>query len=401
MRRDCSPRGALLVLLAIAGAYELAPPAAGQQAPGAARFARFVSPAPGEIVAGWTEVRLEVLDPHSDQSRLDRITERIVERIDVSVEGVPVGSALPPGFSFSWMAPAAGLGGAALRAEVVAAGRVVEVLSLPTGSVRIDDTTEVLAVELLPAVLAAGGTPIRGLSHGDFQVLDDGEPARITTFADAGVPLSVAFLLDRSVSMSGRLDGVRESAVRFVRQLAPTDSVAVWAFDHALLRLAPWEQGAHESAIAGLRALEPRGGTSLHDALVAVLGELRDVPGRKLLIVLSDGRDVRSTSRLAEVFDHARAAHAAIHVLSTAANAVAAGRDDLELLAFESGGAFVRVSGAKDLDRALSGLLDEARSRYALTFAPASMRPGEHRVTVLVRGAHEVRHRRGFVVGAP
>jgi VWFA-related protein len=397
MRCELSPRNALLVLLAVAGVYELVSPAASQQAPVAAPFARFVSPAPGEIVAGWTQVRLEVRDPLADQSRVDRI----VERIDVSVEGVPVGSALPPGFSFSWMAPAAGLGGAALRAEVVSAGRVVEVLSLPTGSVRIDDTTEVLAVELLPAVLAAGGTPVRGLSHGDFQVLDDGEPARITTFADDGVPLSVAFLLDRSVSMSGRLDGVRESAVRFVRLLAPTDSVAVWAFDHALLRLAPWEQGAHESAIAGLLSLEPRGGTSLNDALVAVLGELRDVPGRKLLIVLSDGRDVRSTNRPADVLDHARAAHAAIHVLSTATNAEEAGRDDLELLAFESGGRFVRVSGARDLDRALSGLLDEARSRYALTFAPASMRPGEHRVTVLVRGgAYEVRHRRGFVVGA-
>jgi Ca-activated chloride channel family protein len=390
LRCSRSIRGASATLARwAAGVAVTAALAPGPHAPAAAQVARFVAPAAGEIVAGPTEVRFEVLDETSG-----------IERIEVFLDGRMVGTARPSSYTFSFSAPATGLGGATLEAVVVAGGRAVERLSLRTSSLRVDDVTDVLAVELLPAVALPGGAPARGLSTEDFVVLDDGEPARITTFADDSSPLSVALLVDRSVSMTDRLESVRESAARFVERLGPADRVAVWAFDHELAQLASWRSSG-ATATDGLRSLEPGGSTSLHDALIAVLAELRAAPGRRMLVLISDGRDVRSTRRLGDVLERARATDTAIYAISTAVPSAVAPRDDLALLAHESGGRLVEALGRKDLDRALSSLLDEARSRYALTFAPASLRPGEHRVTVLVRGGElEVRHRRSFVLAS-
>jgi Ca-activated chloride channel homolog len=262
------------------------------------------------------------------------------------------------------------------------------------------EVTDVLAVELLPAVANADGLPERGLSSADFVVLDDGEPAQITTFAEDSTPLSVALLVDRSVSMTERLEGVRESAGRFLESLAPVDRVAVWAFDLGWTQVAPW-QAPGPAAIQALRAIEARSSTSLYDSVAAVLDDMRCAPGRRMLVLLSDGRDVRSTHRLAELLERARVSDTAIYAISTAPTTASAPRDDLGLLARESGGRHFEAHGRKDLDRALASVLEEARSRYALTFAPASLRPGQHQVTVLVRGGElEVRHRRSFVLAS-
>jgi Ca-activated chloride channel family protein len=324
----------------------------------------------------------------------------LVERIEVAVDGRVVGTALPPRFAFTWAAPVAGTRGAALVAEVVALGRVVERLSLQTSDLRVDDVTDVLAVELRPAVALPGGGPARGLSPEDFEVLDDGEPVRITTFSGEAAPLSVALLLDRSVSMAERLDGVRESAARFVESLGPADRVALWAFDHELRRVASW-QPADPPAAEALFELAPGGSTSLHDAMVEVLDDMRGVAGRRMLVLLSDGRDVRSTHRLDDVLERARSADATVYAIATSAPSAGAPRDDLALLARESGGGYFEARNRKDLEQGLRSILDDARSRYALTFAPASLRPGVHRVTVLVRGGElEVRHRRSFVLAS-
>ena len=88
--------------------------------------ARFVSPVEGEIVAGLTEVRLEILDGAAP-----------VERIEVAVDGETVGTARPPGFAFVWLAPATGLAGRTLHAAIVVGGEVVERLSLRTSNVRV------------------------------------------------------------------------------------------------------------------------------------------------------------------------------------------------------------------------------------------------------------------------
>ena len=82
--------------------------------------ASFISPRDGELVVGATHVRFQV--PAGDPP---------LERIDVYVEGILVGSALPPEWSFEWQAPG-GLVDVPIIAGLYAAGEMVERLEIRT-----------------------------------------------------------------------------------------------------------------------------------------------------------------------------------------------------------------------------------------------------------------------------
>ena len=57
------------------------------------------------------------------------------------------------------------------------------------------------------------GQVVTGLRADDFQVLEDGEPQTITTFA-AEFPIAVAIAIDRSFSMAGERLAWAKSAAR-------------------------------------------------------------------------------------------------------------------------------------------------------------------------------------------
>ncbi len=116
----------------------------------------------------------------------------------------------------------------------------------PSESFR--ESVTVTLVEVPVTVLARDGTPVRGLTAGDFRISDEGHarPVRHFEVVDAArlsgsapVPaaarLHVVLLFDLSNSSPGNIERVREAAVSFVRnQLRPFDlaSVATWSGEH-------------------------------------------------------------------------------------------------------------------------------------------------------------------------
>ena len=65
-----------------------------------------------------------------------------------------------------------------------------------------------------------------------------------------------------------------------------------------------------ERFVEGLQAW---GGTSLYDAIHYSLGRIKDQPGRKAIIVFSDGADTTSSMEDREVVDYARAVEATVY----------------------------------------------------------------------------------------
>jgi Ca-activated chloride channel homolog len=139
------------------------------------------------------------------------------------------------------------------------------------------------------------GRPVRGLQAADFRVTDAGQPV---TLADFGPeegrrdrPLSVAVLLDLSESMAGQVGKVEEAARALLAGLRPGDEVMVARFNHQLTILQPFTGRLPEGA-GRLRDLgAASGGTALFHAISSTLLELRDRPGRKIVLVVSDGVD--------------------------------------------------------------------------------------------------------------
>ena len=105
------------------------------------------------------------------------------------------------------------------------------------------------------------------------------------TEADAP-PASVAFVVDRSSSMSGeKLDAAKHGLARFVRSLRPEDRVALVAFDDEVSLLSP--RAAPSEALARtVESIRVGGSTNLYGGWLAGAKALG--PGGRV-VLLSDG----------------------------------------------------------------------------------------------------------------
>jgi len=116
-------------------------------------------------------------------------------------------------------------------------------------------------------------------------------------------PALHALVIDTSRSMGGRLERVREAAIGYVEALDPDrDRALVVTFDDGVvLAQAPTaDRGRLVEAIGRVRIGHR---TSLHDALIATLGELEVQRERPVLVLLTDGVDSSSFHDRNDVLD--------------------------------------------------------------------------------------------------
>jgi Ca-activated chloride channel family protein len=232
----------------------------------------------------------------------------------------------------------------------------------------------VAAVEVYAAVTDAKGEPVRGLTALDFEVLEDGQPQAITTFAAGDFPLTVAIGLDRSFSVAGdRLEALKHAATTFIEALRPEDEVM-------LLRIGSTVEIVKGSATprSDVERTDAFGTTALHDAIVAAIEAVDGSRGRRALVLLSDGNDRYSRATASDVLTRARSANVIVYP-------VAFGRERPDLfaeLAVLTGGRSFSTRDPRALSEIMQTVARELRFQYLLGYTPT--RP-------VVAGANEWR----------
>ena len=269
-------------------------------------------------------------------------------------------------------------------------------------------------VTLDVCVTGREGNLVRAFDAGDFLVLDDRVPQRVTFFsAESKVPLSAVVMIDRSSSMTGlRLERAKAAALTFLNHLGPEDQGEIVAFNHSTERMVPFDADL-TTAPSSIDRIQAEGQTALFDAVLVALRELRTAgpldenPHRQAIIVLSDGED--SASRVAFEEVHKEVQRAGVLVYSVSIRVDERGRvlpppHEFAQLANDSGGRAVTVRDLMTLEAAYAEIATELHHMYRLAYVPsAAMHDGRwHGVSVRVLDPDtRVRTRAGYYALAP
>ena len=227
------------------------------------------------------------------------------------------------------------------------------------------------------------GKPVSSLKPVDFEVLDNGVPQKVDLASFEHIPLNVVLALDMSASLQGLRLGHLQAAGRTVLdELNAGDRAGLVAFSH----LVTPGHGLTEDIDrirAALDQAQGSGQTSLIDASHAgmLMGE-SDV-GRSLLILFSDGVDTSSWLSAESVLETARRGDVVVYAVQSG------GRPSgfIRNLSDVTGGRLITIESTKDLSATFSGILEEFRMRYLISYSPQGVSAaGWHRLEVRVRG---------------
>lgn len=242
------------------------------------------------------------------------------------------------------------------------------------------------------------GRPIPGLLPADFEVLDDGTSRQILDFRNDAGPISLAFLLDSSGSMhvAGKLERAGEVAHFVLASMDEArDEAALFVFDKAVRTSQPFTN-EFQKVKGALASVHPWGSTSLYDAIAETAQQLAQRPGRRAVIVLTDGVDTSSHMTPEAVSGIASSIDMPVYVVGV--DTVATGTGDLSNLAQWSGGMFYGISKTADSSLFARQIVGELRHQYLLAFEP-SPAEGWHRIEVRSRQRVTLQSRSGYWIG--
>lgn len=246
------------------------------------------------------------------------------------------------------------------------------------------------------------------LTKDDFRLFEDNKPQTIQFFSrETNSPLRIGVLIDTSNSIRERLHFEQEAAIDFLNEtLRPGEDLAFMvAFDvePQLLQDYTDDMDKLSSAIRGVQA---GGGTGLYDAIYFASKEkmvLLPPPQpyiRRVMIVLSDGRDNQSQHSRDEALAMAQRAEVTLFAISTNRSGIDTHGDKvLKYLAEQTGGRPFFPFEARDLAGNFQEIARELRSQYSLAYVSTNQaKDGAFRwisVQPLIKGV-SVRAKNGY-----
>lgn len=228
---------------------------------------------------------------------------------------------------------------------------------------------------------------VRGLTEQDFAVYEDGVRQEITFFSDekTNPPVYVGVLMDTSASTAGKLKFSKEAAKNFIYTVLRLrkDKAAFMTFDH--------EIKLHQDFTDKLDLLDravddvkkPGSQTALYDAIWQFTDQkLRNAPGRRVIVVITDGDNTFSRAELEDVIDIAQRTETTIFGISTKAGFLGTvpgveagtvkdkGDKKLERICEETGGKAFFTGEMIELERAFTEISKELKGQYIITYRP-------------------------------
>jgi len=242
------------------------------------------------------------------------------------------------------------------------------------------------------------------LNKSDCSIFEDKQPQTFKSFvAENNLPLTLGILLDTSGSQQRVLPLEQEAGSRFLeRVLKAKDEAFLLSFDvnvdllqdftnsPRLLNRAMSKAEINTAGGNGAAGIPGAGGgtvptigdpkgTLLYDAIYLASNEkLTQESGRKAMIILTDGDDQGSRTKITEAIAAAQKSNAMIYVILIADTGFYGGwgyngYSAADKMTKETGGRLINVgNNGKKLEEAFAQIEDELRTQYVATYTPTN-----------------------------
>ena len=263
-------------------------------------------------------------------------------------------------------------------------------------------------VPVLTTVTDNQGRLVPNLEQEEFTVLDNGKPQPITLFQNETQPFTVVVMLDFSFSMTTHLDLLKQATEQFILRMLPADKGQVGAFSDKIQFSGEFTND-RDDLVAALKDLQFGNPTRLYDAIDASIDMLKNVEGRKIVLVFTDGDDTASRRGMGDVLDKARATETMIYAIGLESEfPIAPGRMQrtrpdrgLRKLADETGGGYFELKKTTELAPTFTRVAQELHSLYTIGFQPTALDNKEHRLDVKMKQpGQNGRARKSYIASA-
>ncbi|HLH37110.1 MAG TPA: VWA domain-containing protein [Alloacidobacterium sp.] len=266
---------------------------------------------------------------------------------------------------------------------------------------------DVKLVNVFVNVTDASGAPVGGLTKDDFTIAEDGHPQKIAVFErQSEMPLSLVLAIDTSGSVNKDLAIEKRAAHAFVHSLLrPVDRLDLIDFSSDVREVVPFTNKLSRIDW-GIDNLATGPATALYSAVYLSAQNLASQPGRKVLILISDGGNTVKGTDYADALEQAVRSETMVYSIIDVPIEADAGRDTggehaMITLSQETGGKYY-YADSQHLDAAFQKVSEDLRTQYLLAYYPAHRRTDSDFRTISVTlkqppNAHyTVRHRTGY-----
>lgn len=267
---------------------------------------------------------------------------------------------------------------------------IFAVAQTATPTPPVEDTGVVKTFEVrLPVTVTQKKALVSGLTRDDFEVYEDGVKQEITFFTDekTNPPVYVGVLMDTSPSTAGKMEFSKQAAKDFIYTVVRLrkDKAAFMTFDQEVTLIQDFTDKLDllDKAVDKIKKVGSQ--TSLYDSVWQFSDEkLRGVPGRRVIVVITDGDDTFSKATLRDAIDIAQRTETTIFGISTKAGFLGSvpgveagtvkdkGDKLLDDLCEKTGGEAFFTGDMLELERAFKKISEELRTQYIITYKPAN-----------------------------
>jgi Ca-activated chloride channel family protein len=250
------------------------------------------------------------------------------------------------------------------------------------------DTSAFPTVKVYISVTDSAGEPVP-VKLDKIQLYENGKrmtPKDISGIGNS-VPLTTLLVVDISGSMNygDKLNAAKTAASAYVDQMRPGDEAGLLSFNTRITYVQP-VTADHDKIMLAIQGLIATNDTAMYDALYQGIDILKDVTGRKAIIVLTDGMDNRSKHTADDVITRIDPSGLSISTIGLGDPSQKTGsyaginEPALQSLAQRAGGSYGYVNDPASLQSLYEQYGRALQSEYVITYtSPAALRDGLRR----------------------